>query len=142
MLARDEMLEVLSLWYEAWNAHDLEAVMGLFHDDVVFENWTGGRTEGKAALCAAWGGWFADHGNFRFEEEETFVDEAAQKALYRWTLQWPCREPGREEEREVRRGVDVLHFEDGKILRKLTYSKTMLEVGGKRVRLRHEPLTT
>ncbi|MBI5014111.1 MAG: nuclear transport factor 2 family protein [Deltaproteobacteria bacterium] len=136
MLNRTEILEALSRWYDAWNAHDFEAVMALFHDQVVFENWTGGKAEGKVALRAAWGGWFADHGEFRFDEEDTFVDEAAQKALYRWTLRWPSREPGREGQPEVRCGVDVLHFEGGKIVRKLTYSKTTLEIGGVRVRLR------
>lgn len=136
MLSRTDILQILAAWYEAWNAHDLDAVMVLFHDDVVFENWTGGRAAGKAALRAAWAGWFADHGGFRFDEEETFVDEAAQKALYRWTLTWPSPDPDREGRTEVRRGVDVLHFRDGKILRKLTYSKTTLEIGGERVRLR------
>jgi hypothetical protein len=29
----------------------------------------------------------------------------------------------------------VMHFKDGKIIRKLTYSKTTLEIDGQRVRL-------
>lgn len=135
MLSRAQLLALLAAWCDAWNTHDFEAVMELFHDDVVFENWTGGRAAGKAALRAAWRPWFADHGGFRFDEQETFVDEAAQKALYRWTLDWPSREPGHAGRREVRRGVDVLHFADGKILRKLTFSKTTVEIDGKRVPL-------
>lgn len=39
------------------------------------------------------------------------------------------------EGRNESRGVDVLHFEDGKIFRKLTYSKTTLEIDDQRVRL-------
>jgi hypothetical protein len=31
--------------------------------------------------------------------------------------------------------VDVLHFKDGKIIKKLTYSKTSLEIDGKKVKL-------
>lgn len=134
LLPRHELLELLGRWYRAWDRHDLEAVMSLFCDDVVFENWTGARVQGKQALHRAWSAWFAGR-DFRFEEEETFVDAAAQKALYRWNLHWPCRESGREGLAEVRRGVDVLHFSGGLICRKLTYSKTTLEIGGERVRL-------
>ncbi|MBE0617576.1 MAG: nuclear transport factor 2 family protein [Proteobacteria bacterium] len=129
---------MLRRWYRAWDAHDLEAVLELFHDRIVFENWTGARVEGKEALRRAWGEWFAG-ADFRFEEEETFVDVMAQKALYRWTLRWPSREPGREGWDEVRRGVDVLHFEGGRIVRKLTYCRTGLEIGGERVRLAAPP---
>jgi hypothetical protein len=44
-------------------------------------------------------------------------------------------EPGQEGKQEKRRGVDVIHFEDGKIINKFTYSKTTLEIDGKRYRL-------
>jgi hypothetical protein len=36
---------------------------------------------------------------------------------------------------ERRRGVDVMHFRDGLIIKKYTYSKTTLEIGGERVKL-------
>jgi hypothetical protein len=36
---------------------------------------------------------------------------------------------------ETRRGVDVLHFKDGKIIKKLTCSKSFLEIDGKMVKL-------
>jgi len=134
MLNRGQLLGLLDRWYRAWDAHDLSGVLALFDERVVFENWTGARVEGREALARAWGPWFAG-ADFRFEGEETFVDEAAQKALYRWTLRWPSGEPGREGRGEVRRGVDVLHFEGGRIVRKLSYSKTGLEIGGERVRL-------
>ena len=109
--------------------------MELFHEDVYFENWTGGRTRGKAALRQAWGDWFENHGGFRFIEEELFADEGGQKALYRWELEWPSLEDGYEGRFEKRRGVDVIHFQDGKIINKLTYSKTVVEIDGKRIRL-------
>lgn len=49
-------------WCAAWNAHDVERVLALFHNDVVFTSpvaasmlpETGGRVEGKAALRAYW----------------------------------------------------------------------------------------
>jgi hypothetical protein len=106
--------------------------MALFHEEVVFENWTGAKARGKEALRKAWAPWFANHGNFRFVEEETFIDEKEQKVLYRWLLEWPSLESGYEGKLEKRRGVDIIHFKDGKIINKLTYSKTTIEINGKR----------
>jgi ketosteroid isomerase-like protein len=134
-LTRDEIETALRKWNHAWDRHDLEGVMDLFHDAVQFDNWTGGRVRGKDALRKAWAPWFDNHGNFRFTEEETFIDENEQKVLYRWLLEWPSTENGHEGKPEKRRGVDVIHFEDGKIINKLTYSKTTVEIDGKRQRL-------
>lgn len=140
MLTRREIENALLNWNRAWDDHDLEGVMKLFHDDILFENWTGGKAQGKEALRQAWDSWFANHGGFRFTEEETFIDVEQQKALYRWQLEWPSIEKGCEGRPEKRRGVDVLHFKDGKIIKKLTYSKTTLEIDAQRVRLLPECL--
>jgi ketosteroid isomerase-like protein len=140
MLKRREIENALRRWNQAWDDHDFEGVMELFHDDILFENWTGGKSQGKAALQQAWASWFAHHGGFRFTEEETFIDVEQQKALYRWQLEWPSTEKGFEGKPEKRRGVDVLHFKDGKIIKKLTYSKTTLEIDAQRVRLLPERL--
>jgi ketosteroid isomerase-like protein len=135
VLSREEIKEALSQWNDAWDTHHLDGVMELFHDEVLFENWTGGKVKGKEALRQAWAPWFENHGGFRFTEEETFIDEAEQKALFRWQLQWPSFEKGYEGRPEIRRGIDVLHFRDGKIIQKLTYSKTTVKIDGKRVQL-------
>jgi len=134
-LTRIEIENALRKWNLAWDGHDLDGVMDLFHNAIQFDNWTGGRVRGKKNLREAWAPWFKNHGNFKFIEEETFIDEAAQKVLYRWQLKWPSMEPGQEGKQEKRRGVDVIHFEDGKIINKFTYSKTTLEIDGKRYRL-------
>ena len=135
LLTREEIIEAFSAWGEAWNAHDLDRIMLLFHHDVLFENWTGGRVRGKAALREAWEPWFAADSSFRFTDEDLFVDEATQKALYRWQLDWPSQESGYTGRPEARRGVDTLTFRDGLIVEKLTYSKTTLEIDGERVKL-------
>jgi ketosteroid isomerase-like protein len=132
---REEIERALRKWQQAWSEYDIDGVIELFHDDALFENWTGGQAKGKAAIRQAWTSWFANHGGFRFTEEETFIDEVEQKVLFRWQLEWPSFEKGYEGRFERRRGVDVLHFQDGKIIRKLTYSKTTIEIDGKRVRL-------
>jgi ketosteroid isomerase-like protein len=140
MHSRREIEAALHKWHQAWADHNLNGVMELFHDDIFFENWTGGKAQGKEALRQAWASWFANHGGFRFTEEETFIDVEQQKVLYRWQLEWPSIEKGCEGKPEKRRGVDVMHFKDGKIIRKLTYSKTTLEIDAQRVRLLPERL--
>ena len=135
VLSREEIKKALAAWNTAWDNHDIDGVMALFHDEVLFDNWTGGKAQGKDNLRKAWTGWFADHGGFRFTEEETFIDVEEQKVLYRWQLDWPSLEKGYEHKPEKRRGIDILHFRDGKIINKLTYSKTTIEIEGERVRL-------
>ena len=135
VLSRVELKKTLTRWNQAWDNHDLNGVMELFHDEILFENWTGGKAKGKEALRQASTSWFKNHGGFRFTEEETFIDETAQKVLYRWQLDWPSFEKGYEGRPEMRRGVDVLHFRNGKIIQKLTYSKTTVEIDRQKVRL-------
>jgi ketosteroid isomerase-like protein len=136
VLTRDEMKKILAEMNEAFNAHDLEAVLKCLHDKIYFENWTGGRIRGIEALRTAWATWFKDHGGFRFTHEDIQIDEAQQRAVTRWRLDWPSNEAGYEGLPEIRRGVDVMRFEDSKVIEKLTYSKTTLEIDGDKVRLR------
>jgi ketosteroid isomerase-like protein len=137
-LSRKAFISVMNGWGEAWNRHDLQKVMELFHDDVMFENWTGALVKGKDKLRSAWEPWFQNHGGFRFLDEDLIIDEPAQKVLYQWRLEWPSMENGFEGKKEVRRGVDVIHFKDGKIVEKRTYSKTTVTIEGNRVRLAAE----
>ncbi|MFB0532164.1 MAG: nuclear transport factor 2 family protein, partial [Desulfatiglandales bacterium] len=54
VLSREEIKGALARWNRAWNNHDLNGVMELFHDEVLFENWTGGKAKGKETLRQAW----------------------------------------------------------------------------------------
>lgn len=134
-LSRKEIKTLLTEWNIAWDRHDLNKVMTFLHDDIFFVNWTGAYVKGKKALRKAWEPWFKNHGDFRFFEEETFIDEQHQKVLYRWVLEWPSSEPGYEDRLEVRKGADILHFKEGKIINKLTYSRTTIEIDNKRMPL-------
>lgn len=134
-LTRKEIEKLMQEWNLGWKNHDLEGLMKFFHDDVLFENWTGARVQGKENLRKAWGPWFSNHGGFVFIGEDMFIDEQEQKLLTRWRFESPSFEKGYEGKPETRRGVDVFHFQDGKIIQKLTYSKTTLEIDGKRVPL-------
>jgi ketosteroid isomerase-like protein len=134
-LSKDEIKEAMAENGVAWDNQDLEGVLELYHDDVFFENWTGGHAQGKAALREAWTPWFAGGGDFRFNRDDLFIDEDEQKMTLTWELEWPSTEKGHEGKPEKRRGLDVIHFKDGKIFKKLTYSKTTIEIDGKRVTL-------
>jgi ketosteroid isomerase-like protein len=138
VLGREELRDAMEKWNKEWDDHDLEGVMRLFHEEIIFENWTGGKMKGKGALQQAWTPWFQNHGGFRFVSEDLFIDESEQKVLYQWLLEWPSPEKGYEGKKEQRRGVDVIHFRDGKIYRKYTYSKTTVEIAGRRVKLSAE----
>lgn len=133
-LTKKGIVDLLTRWNEAWNEHDIDKVTDLFHDDIVFENWTGAKIRSAKALKKAWAPWFKNHGGFRFNTEDLFVDEEAQKVLFQWSLDWPSVEKRYHGKPEHRRGVDVMHFKDGKIIHKYTYSKTTIEIEGKLVK--------
>jgi len=134
MLTKKQIVDVLTRWDEAWNEHDIDKVAELFHDDIIFENWTGAKIRSAKALKKAWEPRFKNHGGFRFNTEDLFVDEEAQKVLFQWSLDWPSIEERYHGKPEHRRGVDVMHFEGGKIIRKYSYSKTTIEIEGKLVK--------
>jgi ketosteroid isomerase-like protein len=62
-------------WVRAWNAHDIEAVLGHFSDDVVFTSpvaarvvpESGGVVRGKAALRDYWTTALNQQANLHFE---------------------------------------------------------------------------
>jgi hypothetical protein len=127
-LSRAEMIRKMELWLDAWDKHHLDGVLELMHNDVIFENWDGTIVHGKTALRKAWLLWFLNHGNFKFSNEDIFIDEKEQKLLFRWKLEWPSLEKRHLGKAEVRRGVDVIHFKDGKIIVKISYSKTQIYI--------------
>ncbi len=135
-LSRDEIVEFLKKWLVAWSKHDLDGVVDGFADDVVFDNWTGMRVTGKERVRAAWAEWFAGHGDFIFVTEEMVIDEEEQKVLFAWRYEGPSFFRQFSGSRERRRGVDVLHFSNGLINMKKTYSKVVVEIDGRKIVLK------
>lgn len=114
--------QTLAAFAEAWNRHDLEALMGFMHDECVFHAVAGpdvlgrtfsGRTEVAAGFTAAWtnfpdAAWLdGDHfvGGERGVSESTFKGTKVDGS------------------RIEARMVDVFTFKDGKILVKNAYRK-------------------
>jgi len=111
------------LW-AAFNAHDLDRIMGFFAEDCVLdmprgpEPW-GARSIGKAAVRAALAARFEGLPDVHYGEGEHFADEAAGTGMSKWLLTGTTREGTR---REVR-GCDFYTFRDGMVTRKDSYWK-------------------
>jgi ketosteroid isomerase-like protein len=78
-------------WVQAWNAHDIEAVLDHFRDDVLFTSpvaarvvpESGGVVRGKAALRAYWTTALAKQPDLRFEVVGVYRGESTLVINYR-----------------------------------------------------------
>ncbi len=109
-------LDVVDAFDEAWNARDLEAVLGLVTDDCVFESARvdrhGGRIVGREALREAWAPGFAEGGAVMAIEDAFEADGGRVVQLW-------CYGEGD----DAVRGVDVLRIAEDRIAEKLGYVK-------------------
>lgn len=137
-LSRDEMQRHFDQWLIAWNNHDIDGVMEFIHDEIIFENWDGRMISGKTNLEKIWRFWFKHHGDFKFVPEDVFMDDPNQKMTFAWNLEWPSLEKKYIGKREKRRGVDILHLREGKVLKKNTYSKTTVQIDSSLIMLHAE----
>lgn len=114
-------LAVMQSFNNAFNRHDVDAIMAAMTDDCVFENTypapDGERYEGWAAVRRFWERMFADSPEAVFEVEEVFA--SADRGVIRWRYRWVSAE-GRAGHV---RGVDIVRVRDGKVAEKLSYVK-------------------
>jgi ketosteroid isomerase-like protein len=115
-------VDTIERFNEATNRHDVDAMMALMTDDVVFENTSpppdGERYEGHAAVRAFWEELFRGTPTAAFETEELFA--ARDRCVVRWRYRWAPDQPGNSGHV---RGVDVFRVSAGKIAEKLSYVK-------------------
>jgi steroid delta-isomerase-like uncharacterized protein len=106
---------------EAFNAHDVDAMMELMTDDCIFENThpapDGTRYEGHESVAAFWKKFFRAAREQTIEIEDVF--SLGERCVMRWTYRWLDVQGAA---RHVR-GVDVYRFRDGLIAEKLSYVK-------------------
>ena len=132
----DGLRQTLEEWMAAWNERDIDRVVALLDEAVVYEHWSGLRVEGRERLRAMWRDWFAADETIRFDLEDLFVGDGGARAVLRWTLHGRSLEEEAAGAAETRRGVDVLRLEGGLIVEKITYSKTTIGIDGRRRTLR------
>ena len=114
-------LRTIDRFNDAFNRHDVDAIMAAMTDDCIFENTVpppdGERYEGQAAVRAFWEQFFLWSPHATFEMEDMFV--AGDRGLVRWVYRWRGDDgaPGHV------RGLDVFRVRDGKVAEKLSYVK-------------------
>jgi cation diffusion facilitator family transporter len=112
--------EAVDRFNEAFNAHDVDAVMAAMTDDCVFENTSppnGQRYEGQEKVRAAWEEFFAASPDAHFDGEDVIV--AGDRCVVQWVYTW-TNDDGTA---GSLRGVDVLRVRDGKVAEKFAYVK-------------------
>ena len=115
-------VETLRAFLDAFNRHDLDAIMEFFAGDCVFflprgsEPW-GRRFDGKAAVCEGLTTRFAGLPDVHYGDDRHWA--CGQLGVSEWLITGTTPDG----QRIAARGVDLLEFEDGKIVRKDSYRK-------------------
>jgi len=116
------MLTLLEQFADAWNRHDLDALMSTMTDDGVFEASAGNavdgeRYEGREAVRTAFAAVFEQFPDARWNDARHFVQ--GDRGVSEWTFRGTLRDGRRMEVR----GCDLLTFRDGKIAVKNSFRK-------------------
>jgi uncharacterized protein (TIGR02246 family) len=122
MSARRDLEELLEAFADAWNRHDVEALMSMMTEDGVFEASAGGavngeRHEGRRAVRAAFEAVFAQYPDARWADARHFVN--GNRGVSEWTFTGTLSDGRRVEVN----GCDLFVFRDGKIAVKNSFRK-------------------
>jgi steroid delta-isomerase-like uncharacterized protein len=122
---------VIDRYNEAWNAHDLDAIVALHAPDMVFENHTAGeRAEGEQVrehIAAIFGGWpdIAFETRRLYVRDDLVVQEWTASATHNRDLRRGDLVAPASGQRLEWKGMDVIPFEDGLVKRKDVYSDSI-----------------
>ena len=114
---------MLDRFADAWNKHDLDALMSMMTDDCVFEasagpQIDGQRSEGKQAVRAAYAAVFEAFPDAHWANPRHFI--AGNRGVSEWTFTGTQKDGKRVEVT----GCDLFAFRDGKIAIKNSYRKS------------------
>ena len=117
-----DRLKLLDRFADAFNRHDLDALMAMMTDDCVFQasagpHIDGQRSEGQQSVRAAFAAVFATFPDAHWANPTHFV--AADRGVSEWTFTGTDRNGKRVEVT----GCDVFTFRDGRIAIKNSYRK-------------------
>ena len=123
--------EAIGRYNEAWNGHDLDAIMSMHAPDMVFENHTAGESAEGDKVREHIGAIFESWPDIHFETRRLYVRDGV--VTQEWTATGTHANTMRRGDlvaeptgRKVEwRGVDVIPFEDGLIRRKDVYSDSV-----------------
>jgi steroid delta-isomerase-like uncharacterized protein len=123
---------VIAAYGNAWNSHDIEAILAMHAEDSVFENHTsGGKGIGKAAIREILKGVFTAFPDIRFEARRTYVRDGV--VTQEWTATGTLAVPYTRGSTTVQptgrkvswKGVDVIPFAGSLVARKDVYVDSM-----------------
>jgi limonene-1,2-epoxide hydrolase len=118
MAGLDETSAAIERFNDAFNRHDVEAVLRVSTPDLVFENTSGGRFVGQAAVRAVLTRAFALMATGWFETEDSVT--VGDRCVVLWTYTFNRAQPARGQVR----GVDVFRVRDGLVAEKYSYVKS------------------
>ena len=129
--AAGELEQTIERYNDAWNAHDLDAIVAMHAPDMVFENHTAGESAEGDEVREHIGAIFESWPDIRFEGRRTYVRDGL--VVQEWTATATHDRPMRRGDivaeptgRRVEwKGLDVIPFEDGMIKRKTVYSDSV-----------------
>jgi ketosteroid isomerase-like protein len=113
-------LAAVERFNEAFNRHDVDAVMAAMTDDCVFESTSpplGARFVGRAAVREVWEGFFAESPSAHFDGEDVIT--TGDRCVVQWRYTWDNGDGTK----GVVRGVDVIRVRDGRVAEKFSYVK-------------------
>ena len=123
-----DLEKVIASYGEAWNSHNVEAILAMHTEDSVFENHTsGGKGVGKDAIREMLKGVFAAFPDIRFDARRTYVRD--NLVTQEWTATGTLAVPYTRGSTTVQptgkkiswNGVDVIPFTGGLVARKDVY---------------------
>ena len=112
----EEAIRVVLQFNDAFNQHDVPAMMALMSEDCLFENTSpapdGTAYKGQADVGQFWESFFQESLQAHIEIEEIFG--FGERCVMRWQYSWGNGHV---------RGVDIFKVRDGLITEKLSYVK-------------------
>jgi steroid delta-isomerase-like uncharacterized protein len=126
-----DLKETIERYNEAWNAHDLDAIMAMHAPDMVFENHTAGESAVGEEARAHIGSIFETWPDIEFSTRRLYVRD--DLVVQEWTATATHANEMRRGDlvaaptgnRVTWDGLDVIPFEDGLIKRKDVYSDSV-----------------
>ena len=117
--ARQHLDELTQQFMTAFNTNDLDTLFSFFTEDAVYDEFNGTRNHGKEAIRAAFTPQFTGQfGQMQFLDDDLFIDADTGKVMASWRCTLAVKgQP------TSWRGLDLLHFQGEKLVRKLTYAK-------------------
>lgn len=117
-----DLFALLDRFADAWNRHDLDALMSMMTDDCVFDASAGPevhgqRSEGRPAVRAAYAAVFETFHDAHWANPRHFID--GNRGVSEWTFTGTNTDGTRVEVN----GCDLFTFRDGKIAIKNSFRK-------------------